>query len=83
MRLLRSKPDAAKERTKVERRAALMDESQLVSWSTRCTYDLGQHLKSYTENPAQLGDLQYAEIAAESVLVLVRELKHRHDEVFG
>jgi hypothetical protein len=64
------------QQSRVEKRVASIPTDDLVSWSEQALFGIGRHLTSWQKN-RNIQDLDEAEVAAEALYAVVRELKKR------
>jgi hypothetical protein len=78
MRLFTRRTPEAPAKTKIEQRVAKLPTTDLMNWSDQAIYMLGRDLNDWRRGGPQ-DHLAEAEIAAESLLAMVREVRSRVD----
>jgi len=76
---IQDRPDTpeAGEPSKLDRRVSTLPTHDLVPWAEQCIYAIGRGLSDYSRDPSQVHMVIEAEQGAETLLVLIRELKAR------
>ena len=64
------------QQSRLEKRVAAIPTNDLVSWSEQALFGIGRHLTSWQKSRSTL-DLDEAEVAAEALYAVIRELKKR------
>lgn len=70
------KKSESQPKSKVEQRVSKIATPDLTTWADQALYGIGRHLSSWQSN-ASVADLEEAEMGAEALLAVVRELKAR------
>lgn len=78
MLFTRKKPVEDAPKTAIERRVARMSTTELMNWSDHAVSSLGRDLNDWRRGGPQ-DHLAEAEIAAESLLAMIREVRTRVD----
>lgn len=60
-----------------ERRAAVLPTPEIAPWAESCLYAIGRSLSEWNRAPTQVEHLEEAAAAAESLQVLLAELRRR------
>lgn len=70
-------PGEAKTLSKLDRRVSALPTHDLIPWAEQCIYAIGRGLSDYARDPSQVHMVTEAEQGAETLLVLIQELKAR------